>query len=255
MFNYMGRKITDVAKLLVESQGEKFAKIIEPFAGSAIATRQFINEGVARKGVIGEANPVLLNIFEQIKNNPESVLGKILEKSAGIETGTMYNRPNRITPEGVASIRNMMRQQPQSAADTAAKDYIEAAVAEHYVPNKSGGNLIRPGMHMKSPEALTKDVEAYRMMLAKTKVHPNWKKAVAETRPDDMLFVDPPYLGTRGYGKGGFQETEMLAATIKELMGTPKKGVIYNSAAGAEKFPFLNWKKTNRPIDEYVAEF
>lgn len=224
IIRYPGAKksiASDIARTGVSVPGS----VVEPFAGSAAASRILTESGVAGKPpVIGDINPRVIAIHKAIQQNPDRFIESVRRLSDPIrvinsqETGD-YVRG--LYKSGIAS----------PAADTVIGNYS----VSYNPPNQP---LFTPGKYI-SKEGLLNRIKSHYGAIKNADIGARpWQETVSAAKQGDIVFLDPPYYNTKGYygGKFNTMQQEELAKYIERLKGSNISGVVFNSPAGAEKF-------------------
>lgn len=243
LFRARGRKLREAAIL-----GEKAGSIDvlrEAFAGSAAMTREIVDSGKAASAVIGEANPYARNIYQQLKDNSQNVI-KDVEDLAN----QYWNLPQA---QRSAFIKGLQKgASKELGASRAAEDIVMGQFSSRYIPGKSP---VPPffGKYAK-PSGIVNKLEVAADAFQKTKIYPDWQKAIQGAGKHDLVLFDPPYLGKNSnYNVPEFSR-EMLAEVIKKLKESKIPTIVWDTKKGMKQLG-LTGKQTFRSFDEQVSGF
>lgn len=160
----------------------------EPFAGSAAMTIWAASQNAASRYVIGDVLKPIAELWFAIVNDPEGVAGRYREIWNGqAQAGDEYF--------------NAVRSRYNESRDPVDLLYLVCRCVKNAVRfNKKGGftqshDKRRLGVKPDRMQAAIAD--ASRLLRGKVEVRQgDWLETVKDARPDDFVYMDPPYLGT-----------------------------------------------------------
>jgi len=159
------------------------AVLYEPFAGSAAMTLYAAQHNLADRFVIGDALPELAELWREILRDPGAVADAYAERwsdpDSYLAVRESFNRtrnPFDLHYLLVRCVKNAVR-------FSARGDFSQAA------------DRRRLGVH---PDRLRAAVlEAHQLLAGRCEVRAgDWRRTSADAEPKDLVFLDPPYLGT-----------------------------------------------------------
>ncbi len=223
---YQGSKRLLAAHILATVQGRRFARLIEPFAGSAAVTLAAASQGLAESFVLGESLAPLARLWQQVLDDPEAVIeryAKLWQDAEFDRVRATYNQ----THEPAALLYLLARCVKNAPRWSQAGDF-----------NQSADKRRRGVM----PERLAGQVRAVSSLLRGRCMvcHDDFATVVAQARPEDLVYLDPPWQGTtvgkdRRYHAGLTRERLILT-----LRGLNERGVpfllSYDGRCGDRKY-------------------
>lgn len=239
LIRYRGKKLTEARKLAKEMPPVE-GKLRELFGGSLALSRELFGAGKAKKIVIGEANPYMLNIYNQLRENPEGVkrivreLSELHQKSPGQKQYELVKN----------TIIQLKSDKGMNKLEQAAKDIFVGQYSYAYSPREipkitAGGNYI-------TPRGLEKRLEETSQMLKKAEIYDDWMKAMKAVGRKDVILADPPYHGTVGrYQEISFpaQESQALSRELEKAGKRGATGVLWSGEPGKKFFPWTEFTK------------
>ena len=178
---YQGSKRRLAARILAVVDGRRYARLYEPFAGSAALTLAGAARGVADRFVIGDSLPALVAIWEQALAAPDALAARYAQ---------LWRRRDYA---GVRAEYN-------AAPDPARLLYLLARCVKNAPRFGPGGfnqsaDRRRLGMH---PEKMRRELVAAGLLLrGRTATFAGDAEAcVASAGPRDLVYLDPPWQGT-----------------------------------------------------------
>lgn len=223
---YQGSKRLLAARILATVQGRRFARIIEPFAGSAAVTLAAAHGGLADGFVLGESLAPLARLWQQVLDDPEAVLRRyaMLWQDAEFDgVRATYNQDH----EPAALLYLLARCVKNAPRWSQAGAFNQSA------------DKRRRGVH---PDRMAVQVRAVSELLrGRCEVRgEDFAAVVAQARPDDLVYLDPPWQGTtlgkdRRYHAG--LTRERLVETLRRLneRGVPFL-LSYDGRCGDQKY-------------------
>ena len=232
LIRYRGRKLREAltfAKKMPPVQGT----LRELFGGSLVLSREIFGAGKAKNIIIGEKSPYMRNLYKQIRDRPEEVASL---------TGKLFKaRDSLPADEAVAFTKAFMQKLKEgglSKTEQAAGDIFIGQRSYSYSPREIP--WMGPGKYASSESTRAK-IFATSAMLKKAKIKTNWQEVLQGAKAEDILLVDPPYHGTRGYKATGKFDSEPLSAALRQ---TKAKGILWSGEAGLSQFPWATFKRT-----------
>lgn len=199
---YQGSKRLLASRILAMVAGRRFARLFEPFAGSGAITLAAAHAGLADRYVLGESLAPLAALWQQVLEQPDAIADRY---------GQLW-----LEPQGFSAVRDAYNDSLEPAAllyllARCVKNAPRWSQAGHF--NQSA-DLRRVGVQ---PERLRRQLRAVAALLAgRCEVrHADFLALVADARPGDLVYLDPPWQGTttgkdRRYHQG-LSETRLLA--------------------------------------------
>jgi len=235
LIRYRGRKI---------QEGKALGKAIEPvkgtlrelFGGTLALSRGIFGAGKAKRVIIGEKSPYMLNLYKQIKDRPEQVA----------DLAELYMRRLDSLPKDKAvryakEVMSKLKKGQLSEVEEAAADIFVGQRSMAYSPREIPAFL--PSTKYASPESVRAKIYATSELLQKAKIKTDWAEVVRGARKGDVVLADPPYHGTRGYESTGKFQTEPLSDALQRLSKRGVEGIVWTGEAGVKKFPWAEFKK------------
>lgn len=202
-----------------------FGGYVEPFLGGGAV---FFALGGRERSVLNDMNPVLVNAYASIRDDPDGVISALAELDAGMpDTGS--ERGKRAMHDYYYAVRECFNGRMLApGAETAA---LFVFVNKHcfnglYRVNRNGVfNVPYNGSHAPSYDegnirAVSEALQGVTLMTG------DFSSALGCARPGDFAFIDSPYAPLNptsflSYTKEGFpiEDHRRLAATYRELDG------------------------------------
>ena len=195
------------------------ATLHEPFVGSGALSLGALQAGAARAVVLGDTLAPLVGIWALVLDDPERLCAQYtrLWEGQGPDPRRYYDQ-----------VRQDYNQQP----DPARLLFLVARCVKNAVRFNADGafnqspDLRRLGMR---PALLRARVAAAHALLAgrARAVCRDYAHSLREAGPDDVVYLDPPYLGVSGTRDGRYHQGLDLARFTTELDQSGQRGVSY----------------------------
>lgn len=190
----------------------KIETFYEPFAGSAAMTLYAAHHGLAKQFVIGDCLEPIIELWRSIIEAPD----KTASRYAEIWSGQREDNPDYF---------NNVRERYNNEHDPVDLLYLICRCVKNAVRFNSSGRFTqsadkrRLGM---APEKMADAITGASFLLkGKTELRKgDWLLTTADARPEDFVYMDPPYLGTTvGRDKRYHQqlERERLISGLESL--------------------------------------
>jgi len=225
LMRYYGRKTTQ-GGLLAKTINAITSTYREPFLGSGTIFRQLYEQGkLLGNAVLGEANPIMRNIYAQIRKNPKAIaegVGEQIERYRGLDPNDARNLVidtfDKLRAEGFK----------RNPAKEAISEIFVGQSVTGYNPPKTP--LFKWSSNFVSPKGIAKRVESFGEALKSTDatILDDWKKVLKGAKRGDVAFIDPPYHRRKGYSVG-WSESEELANELSKLSKRGVEGIVWNS--------------------------
>lgn len=184
---YQGSK-RNLAPLIGENIPRDVDTWFEPFAGSAAMSLWAAHHKIARHYVIGDVLTPICDLWKAIINQPEKTAARYREIWEGQK-------------EGDFGYFNQVRDRYNSDRDAVDLLYLIARCVKNAVRFNRHGNMTqsvdkrRLGMR---PDKMERAISgASTLLRGRTEVRAgDWLQVTADARPQDFLYMDPPYAGT-----------------------------------------------------------
>ncbi|MBI5610194.1 MAG: DNA adenine methylase [Deltaproteobacteria bacterium] len=157
--------------------------LYEPFAGSAALTLYAARHGLADRFVLGDALVELAELWAEILRAPDRVAHAYARRWA--------------EPDGFLSVRDRFNR----TRDPFDLHYLLVRCVKNAVRFSARGDFSqsadrrRVGVH---PDRLREAVhQAHQLLVGRCEVRAgDWRSTIHDATGDDLVFLDPPYLGT-----------------------------------------------------------
>jgi DNA adenine methylase len=180
---YQGSKRRLASRILAMVAERRFTRLFEPFAGSGAITLAAAHAGLADRYVLGESLAPLAALWQRVLEQPDAVADRY---------GQMW-----LEPHGFSAVRDAYNADFEPAAllyllARCVKNAPRWSQAGHF--NQSA-DLRRVGVQ---PERLRMQLRAVAALLAgRCQVrHADFMELLADAMPGDLVYLDPPWLGT-----------------------------------------------------------
>ncbi len=179
------RKLAPMIHTVLPAKIETF---YEPFAGSAAMTLYAAHHGLARRFVIGDCLETIIDLWKSIIEAP----GKTAKRYAEIWEGQRKDNPDYF---------NRIRERYNNEHDPVSLLYLICRCVKNSVRFNSAGRFTqsadkrRRGM---APEKMANAIMGASFLL-KGKIElrkGDWLLTTEDARPENFVYMDPPYLGT-----------------------------------------------------------
>lgn len=213
-------------------------RLVEPFCGSCAV----MSGTHYPRYLLSDVNPDLINLYQQLVRDPESFIAAYAERVNQPDTETGYYR-----------IRDRFNQDNLPLFYRALYFlYLNRHGFNGLCRYNQAGDFNVPCGKYRSPYFPEAEMRhfVYRVRQGNITFHcGDWRYVLAEVRPGDGIYADPPYLTDNGgfthYYCAGFDEREheALAVTLKDLhtrFGIPV--TVSNSAQAHELYGDLGFQ-------------
>lgn len=184
---YQGSK-RKLAPVIAKYLPGRIATLYEPFAGSAAMTIYAAYHGRAERFVVADSLLPMVTLLRSIVEEPES-------------TAARYRQIWEGQKEGRHSFFNDVRQRYNAEGNPVDLLYLICRCVKNAVRFNVSGHFTqsvdrrRLGMH---PDKMRTEVLGVSSIL-RDKVEfrfGDWQETTTDARPEDFVYLDPPYLGT-----------------------------------------------------------
>jgi DNA adenine methylase len=215
---YQGSKRNLVADIL-RYFPERLATLIEPFAGSAAITLAAAARGLAARYIINDLNTPLVDLWRAIVESPE----KLARQYEGLWRAQHEDR--RLYYDRVRDDFNR----------TGRPDYLLYLLARCV---KASVRYNANGEFNQSPDNRRMDVMpgtmreqilgASHLLRGKTEYSSvDYREAVGLARPDDLIYMDPPYQGVCGERDPRYLKGVLVEEFVEVLESLNYRGIKY----------------------------
>ena len=214
---YQGSKRNLAPKILNLIQGKRFATIYEPFAGSAAFTIAAASQKIANKFVISDSLAPLMEIWQQVVDNPKSL-------------ADLYEQIWKGQNHGGEDYFFEIREEFNSSSNPAKLLYLLARCVKNAPRFNSAGKFNqshdkrRLGMR---PEKMRHEIFGVNKIFSgKVAIATGDFESIslAATR-DDLVYMDPPWEGTSGAKDRRYFEGLSRERLIEVITKLNDKGV------------------------------
>lgn len=188
---YQGSK-RNLADSICKLFPEEIETLYEPFAGSAAITLYAAKNSLAKRFVIGDKLPELVELWRLIIDNPEKTALRYEE----IWTGHI---------NGGSDYFNKVRDSFNHGRDPVELLYLMARCVKNAVRFNKDGKFTQSADKRRlgtQPEKVKKSIrEASILLRGRTELYcGNYTETISQAGKGDLVYLDPPYHGTT-YGK------------------------------------------------------
>lgn len=180
---YQGSKRLLAPRILAVLQGRRFARVIEPFAGSGALTLAAAQAGLADRFVLGESLVPLANLWTQVLAEPEQVAARYEQ---------LWQDPANF---------QLVRAEYNRTHEPAALLYLLARCVKN-APRWSQAGAFNQAPDQRrrgtSPQRMAAQVRAVAALLRdRCTVHgADFAQVLHDAAPGDLVYLDPPWQGT-----------------------------------------------------------
>lgn len=187
---YQGSKHI-LAPQILPYMPHKMTRLVEPFAGMAAISVAVAKAGRADKYLINDLNAPLIEVLRMAIENPKQLIydyTRVWSEQFEYDGGSV---------EHFYKVRDEFNHGNQSAANML---YLLARCVKGSVRYSSSGQFNQSPdkrRHGTSPSILKKNIDAisYYMKGRTDFVSIDYREVLQETRPGDVVYMDPPYQG------------------------------------------------------------
>jgi DNA adenine methylase len=228
---YQGSKRRLASAILAEAGPRPYARLYEPFCGSAALTLAAASRGLAPRFVLGDSLPPLVALWRAMVEAPARVAAAY---------GALWRAQHR-DPEHYERVRDRFNR----SADPTALLYLLARCVKAAVRfNREGAFNQAPDRrrHGMRPERFAAEAAgAARLLAGRARFEcGDYDATLAAAGPTDLVYLDPPWQGTsegtdRRYAEG--LSRERLVASLARLVdrGVPFL-LSYDGRSGARTY-------------------
>jgi DNA adenine methylase len=233
------RRLAPAILSLVPDSG--FARLVEPFAGSAAVTLAAASQRKFRSFLLGDALEPLAHLWEIIIRDPSEIAGQY---------ALVWHREQRMPIDAFYEIRAEFN----SDRDPTKLLYLLARCVKNAVRFNPAGEFNqspdkrRKGTHPHTMEAEL--IAAHRVLHGKCRaVHSDFRQLFEQAKTGDFFYLDPPYQGTSNgrdqrYIAGVSRERMIEGLAILNRKGIPFI-LSYDGSCGGRNY--------GEPLPEPVA--
>jgi DNA adenine methylase len=180
---YQGSKRLLAPRILATVQGRRFARVIEPFAGSGAVTLAAAHADLADRYLLGESLKPLADLWSQVLSEPEVVAARYAE---------LWQDPH-----GFGEVRQAYNQTHEPAALL----YLLARCVKNAPRwSQTGAFNQAPDQRRRGvqPERLAGQLRAVsRLLHGRCEVQAlDFAQVLRQAGPEDLVYLDPPWQGT-----------------------------------------------------------
>lgn len=215
---YQGSK-RKLAPLVLKHFPASTTTLFEPFAGSAAITIAAAQRGLASSFVISDSLPPLIGIWNLILTSPTAL-------ADGYEALWHAQIGNKRT------FYDQTREEFNAEKDPIKLLYLLARCVKNAVRFNSVGAFNQsPDNRRKGvkPATLRKRIwEVHGLLSGRTKARAgDYEQALADANPDDLVYMDPPYMGVSGAKDGRYHQGLDIDRFVEALGSANDRGVRY----------------------------
>ncbi|HEU4538043.1 MAG TPA: DNA adenine methylase [Polyangiaceae bacterium] len=228
---YRGSKRRLAGAILAEAGPRPYARLYEPFCGSAALTLAAAARGLAPRFVLGDSLPPLVALWRAMVEAPDRVAAAY---------GALWRAQHR-DPEHYERVRDRFNR----SADPHALLYLLARCVKAAVRfNREGAFNQAPDrrrLGMRPERFAAEATGAARLLAGRTRFAcADYEATIASAGPADLVYLDPPWQGTsegvdRRYAEG--LARERLVASLAALVGRGVPFLLsYDGRSGARAY-------------------
>lgn len=234
LYRWCGSKARIMPELMAHlDKGTKYRRWVEPFLGGGSVALEAMRRGLAQEYVLGDSLCPIVDTWQQLQRDPEWLVaelrqfaalpfeqqrGQFEDQRAAYAGCFRDRRARRFMILQVCSFNGLWRESKKSG---------------YNVPfglETKSGKRSSPHLNFEALAEAAKLLRAnqVRVLLA------DFAETIAEAGEGDLVYADPPYLGTHSaYSSAGFglEEHERLALTLSEAK---KRGAVCWVSGSAE---------------------
>ena len=208
---------------------ERFETYYEPFIGGGAVFFALANEGRFKRAIIGDRNPALVEVYEVVRDDVESLIAKLRTHAPHAKSPDYFYRLRAINPASLGTV-----------ARAARMIFLNKTCFNGLWRVNSRGGFNVPFGTFKNPRVLDEDLlrAASKALRDVTIVTGDFETIVSRAGRGDAVYFDPPYFPLRptssftAYSPFPFGESEhtRLARTYREVIGRGAAAVLSNSS-------------------------
>lgn len=205
---------THLVPLIHGNLPKRWSRLVEPFLGGGTIFASF-NSQRRNRALINDADPHLVAIFEQVRDNPEALHRQLMMCEVSKER---YDWWKSIDDEKLTTLGRATR----------AWYLTYVAWNGLFRVNSSGGHNVPYGGDRRKIVSNIDHMIDWQSMLRKAELTcEDFEGTVNRAKAGDLIIADPPYLGQfSGYCAGGFGMAEHKRLA-KALNRATKRGVLW----------------------------
>ncbi len=164
--------------------------LFEPFAGSAAVTLRAASSDAAERFVIGDLHGPIASLWREIIDRPFDLAD---------EYERLWREQGNVGKSHFTDVRTRFNREPAPALFL----YLLARCVKAAIRYNRNGEFNNTADHRRRgarPETMRDNiVRAAKFLHGKTRVqHSDYLETLDDARPDDVIYLDPPYQGTSG---------------------------------------------------------
>jgi len=196
-----------------------FARLVEPFAGSAAISLYLATTGKSHSFVLNDINQPLIALWSEIIDHPQA-LASTYE--------SLWLEQHGKEPEFYNWVRTEFNRSHQPAYLL----YLLARCVKASVRYNANGDFNQSADHRRkgrSPAAMREDILlASTLLRGKTSLsHDDYHTLLAQVTPDDLIYMDPPYQGTSNSGDPRYLRSLNYESFVDTLYDLNERGIAY----------------------------
>lgn len=241
--------IPDITKRLPEQMGTYY----EPFFGGGAL---FFNLS-PKKAVINDFNSQLVNVYEQIKNNPDLVTDYLKILQDGYNTLADDKAKSAYYFEKRDAFNDFIKNNIFTAESASLFIFLNKAGFNGLYRVNASGLFNVPPAHRKKVSAYdAENITEVSKLLQKTKIlQGDFEKACKGAKKGDLVFFDSPYYDTFDtYQAGGFSEEDhiRLSKLFKKLSDKGVYCILTNSETDFIKSLYKDYTVDVVPVKRMI---
>jgi len=194
-------------------------RLVEPFAGTAAISVAASFEGIAQKFWINDLNRPLVELLKLIVENPETISNAYKD---------IWNEQHSNSIEHYYQVREKFNR----TSDPLVFLYLLARCVKGAVRYNSEGFFNQsPDKRRKGtqPERMRKNIEGVSKLLKDKCIftYLDYKEVLTEIRPNDFVYMDPPYQGVCGDRDSRYFSGISFDDFVSSLEALNQKGVAF----------------------------
>lgn len=232
---YQGSKRI-LAPQILPYMPHKMTRLVEPFAGMAAISIAVAKSGRADRYLINDLNAPLIEVLRMAIENPKQLIydyTRVWSEQFEYDGGSV---------EHFYKVRDEFNHGNQSAANML---YLLARCVKGSVRYSSSGQFNQSPdkrRHGTSPSILKKNIDAisYYMKGRTDFVSIDYREVLQETRPGDVVYMDPPYQGVSNVRDSRYYSGIDFSEFVDAIEFLNKRGVdfliSYDGSCGDKQY-------------------
>ena len=185
---YQGSKRRLARAILSHIETGRYARLVEPFAGSGAVTLAAAQRGTAKEFLLGDKLEPLVSLWQSIIENPNSIADEYEE---------LWRRERRSPIDEYYAVRDEFNSDRRPAKLL----YLLARCVKNAVRFNPAGDFNQSPDKRRAgtrPETMRKELKgAHRLLHGRTRaVCADFLEIFHKSGPEDFFYLDPPYQGT-----------------------------------------------------------